>query len=179
VQGGGRWSLGRSLPCRALLVAGCHVQQVGQGCAAHDGARQEGSERLARWTQQHAVKEHRSNHAALTAWSRIQHPHTWCMTHVWLGRAPRPRPRPQARAIKMAIVHDVAESIVGDITPHCKARAPCVCDGGARRGGGAWLGRGLGCVCVRVVRSVPLGYPQLLIRVVSCPVVLTACLGAH
>lgn len=26
----------------------------------------------------------------------------------------------QARAIKMAIVHDVAESIVGDITPHCK-----------------------------------------------------------
>ena len=24
------------------------------------------------------------------------------------------------RCIRMAIVHDVAESIVGDITPHCK-----------------------------------------------------------
>lgn len=31
------------------------------------------------------------------------------------------RPRPAAnRCIKIAIVHDVAESIVGDITPHCK-----------------------------------------------------------
>eukprot|EP00983_Pelagomonas_calceolata_P125727 1161231-Pelagomonas_calceolata.AAC.6 len=26
----------------------------------------------------------------------------------------------QNRCIKMAIVHDVAEAIVGDITPHCK-----------------------------------------------------------
>jgi 5'-deoxynucleotidase YfbR-like HD superfamily hydrolase len=26
----------------------------------------------------------------------------------------------QTRCIKMSIVHDVAESIVGDITPHCK-----------------------------------------------------------
>lgn len=24
------------------------------------------------------------------------------------------------RCVRMAIVHDVAESIVGDITPHCK-----------------------------------------------------------
>lgn len=27
---------------------------------------------------------------------------------------------PTLRCIKMSIVHDVAESIVGDITPHCK-----------------------------------------------------------
>ncbi len=27
-----------------------------------------------------------------------------------------------SRCIRMAIVHDVAESIVGDITPHCKVR---------------------------------------------------------
>lgn len=26
----------------------------------------------------------------------------------------------QTRCIKMSIVHDVAESIVGDITPHCQ-----------------------------------------------------------
>lgn len=35
------------------------------------------------------------------------------------------------RAMKMALVHDVAEAIVGDITPHCKVRpgacARCVC----------------------------------------------------
>lgn len=27
-----------------------------------------------------------------------------------------------SRCVKIAIVHDVAEAIVGDITPHCKVR---------------------------------------------------------
>ena len=35
-----------------------------------------------------------------------------------LTGAPRRRRRPR-RCIKLALVHDVAESIVGDITPHC------------------------------------------------------------
>ncbi len=66
------------------------------------------------------------------------------------------------RCVRMALVHDVAESIVGDITPHCKVRAGAMCE----RGGS--LGPTTRCCRQRRMSTWPSRHTIALRRLAAC-----------